>query len=93
MPKIDDRIMAGIRRARFLVVDITDPRPAVLFEAGFAEGLGLEIVWTCRRERWEEVKVFDTRQLPHLLWDDAADFKERLVARIRARGWDLVRDA
>lgn len=91
-PKIDDRIIAGIRRARFIVVDITDPRPAVLFEAGFAEGLGTPIVWTCREDEWERVKVFDTRQLPHLLWKDAPDLEAKLRARVEARGWLLRGD-
>jgi len=84
-PRIDDRIMAGIRQARVLIVDVTGCRPAVYFEAGFATGLGVPIVWTCR-EGNESDMTFDTRQIEHILWKDPADLKSRLVAKLTARG-------
>ena len=61
--KIDDEIVAEIRRSRFLVCDLTsslldDPgsesgktpvaRGGVYYEAGFAHGLGKTVIWTCR---------------------------------------------
>ncbi len=47
--KIDDEIIAEIRRSRFLVVDVTGHRPSVYFEAGFAIGLGIPVIWLCRK--------------------------------------------
>ena len=46
--KIDDRIMAEIRRSRFVVADLTENNQGVYLEAGFALGLSLPVVWTCR---------------------------------------------
>jgi hypothetical protein len=50
--KVDDVIVAEIRRSRFLVADFTcEPgkvRGGVYFEAGFARGLNIPIIWTCR---------------------------------------------
>jgi hypothetical protein len=50
--KVDDEIVAEIRRSRFLVADFTcEPgkvRGGVYFEAGFARGLNIPIIWTCR---------------------------------------------
>lgn len=89
-PKIDDRIIAEIRRARFLIADVTGARPAVYFEAGFAQGLNTPIIWTCRRDRAHADMCFDTRQIGHIIWGDPDDLRERLVASIAARGWARI---
>ena len=69
--KIDDEIVAAIRRARFVVADFTGQRGGVYFEAGLAAGLGKPVVWLCRRADLKEVH-FDTRQYNFLLWDPDA---------------------
>ena len=85
--KIDDRIIAEIRRSRFVVADFTCPkgsvRGGVYYEAGFARGLELPVISTCRRESLDDVH-FDTRQYNHLLWDDPASLRIALTARIGA---------
>ena len=65
--KIDDRIIAGIRQARFVVADVTGLRAAVYYEAGFAEGLGTPVIWTCRSDAAVTDMNFDTRQKEHIL--------------------------
>lgn len=50
---INDEIIAQIRRSRFMVCDLTGYRGGVYFEAGFAYGLGLEVIYTCR-EDWAD---------------------------------------
>jgi nucleoside 2-deoxyribosyltransferase len=87
-PKIDDRIMAGIRRARFIIADATGARPAVYYEAGFAEGLGTPIIWTCKKDSAKDDPTFDTRQLEHIFWTDENDLEEKLKAKIQRRGWN-----
>ena len=81
--RIDDRIIAEIRRSRFLVADVTGRRPAVYFEAGFAMGLGLPIIFTCRKGHLDECS-FDTRQYPHIEWESPDDLREKLKNRIEA---------
>jgi nucleoside 2-deoxyribosyltransferase len=81
--KIDDRIIAEIRRSGLLVADFTGQRPGVYFEAGFAMGLGIPVVWTCREDE-ANLLHFDTRQYNHILWKDPADLRTRLDSRIRA---------
>ena len=41
---ITDRILSEIRRAEFIVADFTRQRQSVYFEAGFARGLGREVI-------------------------------------------------
>jgi hypothetical protein len=88
--KIDDRILAAIRRSRFVLVDMTGQRQSVYFEAGFAEGLGIPIIWTCREDDAKKGLAFDTRQNEHLLWTSPDQLRSELVARIGRRGWRLT---
>lgn len=98
--KIDDEIIAEIRRSRFVVADFTsdvfqrkDPngndkpeaisRGGVYFEAGFAKGLGREVIWTARNDLIELVH-FDTRQFNHITWATPEELRDKLSKRISA---------
>jgi hypothetical protein len=59
------------------------PRGGVYFEAGFAQGLGIPVIWTCRSDQISHVH-FDTRQFNHILWTTPEDLKVRLFNRIGA---------
>ena len=85
--KIDDEIIAEIRRSRFLVADFTHgkdgARGGVYFEAGFALGLGVPVISTCREDAIDSVH-FDTRQYHHTLWKGPEDLRDKLENRILA---------
>jgi len=87
--KIDDEIIAEIRRSRFLVADFTaepeKPRGGVYYEAGFAHGLNIPVIFTCRADRIKELH-FDTRQFNHIAWKEEApgDLRKQLKNRISA---------
>ena len=48
--RIDDKIIAEIRRSALMVADFTGVRGGVYFEAGFAMGLNMPVIWTCRND-------------------------------------------
>jgi hypothetical protein len=85
--KVDDEIIAEIRRSRFLVADFTcEPgsvRGGVYFETGFAMGINIPIIWTCKEASMPDLH-FDTRQYPHIAWKNSADLYTKLKARIGA---------
>lgn len=87
--KIDDEIIAEIRRSRFLVADFTHgdtgPRGGVYYEAGFAHGLNIPVFFTCRKD-CEAQLHFDTRQYNHILWekDKPEELRKQLADRISA---------
>ena len=81
--KIDDRIIAEIRRSGLVVADFTGNRQGVYFEAGFAMGLGIPVIWTCKQDDIGSVH-FDTRQYNHIIWTEAEGLKEKLINRIEA---------
>ena len=86
--KIDDEIISEIRRSRLLVADFTQgedgARGGVYFEAGFALGLEIPVIFTCRRDLVDKLH-FDTRQYAHILWDGPDDLRVAIRDRIRAR--------
>lgn len=54
---ICDNIIAEIRNSKFLIADFTGQRGGVYFEAGFAYGLGIPVIWTCH-EDWFNKTVY-----------------------------------
>lgn len=83
--RIDDEIVASVRSARFVVADFTKHRGGVYYEAGFAHGLGLPVIFMCRKDH---VKLlhFDIRQYNCIIWspDSLDDARDRLKNRILA---------
>ena len=83
--KIEDEVIAQIRRSRFLVADFTHgadgARGSVYYEAGFAQGLGLPVIFTCRKDALKTLH-FDTAHFNHIDWGDPAELRERLKTRI-----------
>lgn len=79
--KICDRIVAEIRSCKFLIADVTGERQNVYYEAGFAQGLGRDVIWTCKQG---ETLHFDTRQYKHIIWQSHEDLKKQLINRIKA---------
>ena len=86
--KIDDAIIAELKRSRFLIADFTHgkegARGGVYYEAGFAHGLGIPVIFTCRKDKIDELH-FDTRQYAHIVWDSPEELRTLLRDRILAR--------
>jgi hypothetical protein len=81
--KICDRIILEIRRSGFVVADVTGQRPGVYFEAGYALGLGIPVIWTCRADELSKCH-FDTRQYNYIVWETPEGLAKALEHRIRA---------
>jgi len=82
--QIDARIVAELKQCRFVVADVTFVSPGVYFEAGYALGIGRQVIWTCREDREKTDMHFDTRQYNHILWKSGDDLAEQLYHRIVA---------
>ena len=104
--KIDDEIIAEIKKSKFLIADFTSgfikdasvsdedaiqgakqnkllSRGGVYYEAGFAQGLGIPVIWTCHADCINHVH-FDTRQFNHIVWKTPDELYTRLKHRIEA---------
>ena len=103
---ICDRIIAGIKKSRFVVADCTAgtcqspeacddcehdakcndkirARGGVYYEAGYAHGLGLEVIFTVRKDQVDNLH-FDTNHFPHIVYKNADDLRSKLTDRIIA---------
>jgi hypothetical protein len=84
---IDDRLRVEIRNSRFLISDLTHENSGAYWEAGYAEGLGKPVIYTCKKKKFEEDKPhFDTNHHLTITWDEKEIQKavESLKATIRA---------
>ncbi|MXX97778.1 MAG: hypothetical protein F4065_11230 [Rhodothermaceae bacterium] len=100
LDKLDDRIIAEIRRSKFLVVDLTEgevvkedgaikggTRGSVYYEAGFAHGLEIPVIFTCCKNSPGKVH-FDIQQYSCIYWNTTEELQKRLAQRIRANFGD-----
>lgn len=85
---IDNRLRVEIRRSRLLIADLSHHNNGAYWEAGFAEGLGIPVIYTCKKSVLEDENQkihFDTRNQLIVPWDTAtpSDAVKELKATIR----------
>lgn len=87
-----------IRECRLLVLDISEPNYGAYYEAGYALGLGKEVIITCKADVFnhkyesEEEKKYERYLKPHfdiaqkqiLVWNDYDDLAKKLCEWIKA---------
>jgi nucleoside 2-deoxyribosyltransferase len=81
--RIDAKIMTEIKNSKFLIADVTGQKQGVYFEAGYAMGLGIPVLWSVKKSALKKVH-FDTRQYRHIVWENAEQLKEQLYYLICA---------
>lgn len=88
---IDDDLRVKIRASRFLIADLTDGNAGAYWEAGYAEGLGRPVIYTCEKKVFEDPESrphFDTNHHLTILWEYDPDKRkeagEKLKNTIRA---------
>ena len=75
--KINAKIIAEIRNSLFVVAEVTEHKRVVYFEAGYAIGRNLPVIWCVHKDDLDNVH-FDTRQYNHVVWKTADELKEKL---------------
>ncbi len=79
---ISDVIYDGLRKADYVVVDLTGARPNVYFEAGYAHALGKVPFYIARKDAKIE---FDVSGYPVLYYTSMKQLREDLAQRIQSR--------
>ncbi len=82
---IDDQIRSGLLAARFVVADLTHGNPGAYWEAGYAEGRGIPVLYLRAKRLEDEQATLRHKSLSHD-WDASQPKKseDALVATIRA---------
>lgn len=76
---IDIHLRESIRKASFVLADLTTQNLGAYFEAGLAEGLGKPVIYLCREPEWNERRThFDVNHHATVIWnpdrlDEAAE--------------------
>jgi hypothetical protein len=85
---IDDRLRVEIQSSDFLIADLTHANNGAYWEAGYAEGLGKPVIYTCEKEQFDSPQKthFDTNHHLTVVWDKSAPEQagDLLKATIRA---------
>jgi hypothetical protein len=85
---IDDQLRVAIRKSRFLTSELTKGNPGAYWEAGYAEGLGKPVIYTCQKSFFDNPRTrphFDTNHWVTVIWDESRlDEAGRQTATIRA---------
>jgi hypothetical protein len=84
---IDNRMRVEIQSCDFVVADLSHDNLGAYWEAGYAEGLGKPVIYTCEKSKFEQAKThFDTNHHLTILWDSTSpgSCSQEFVATIRA---------
>lgn len=86
---IDDKLRVEIKKSRLLICDLTHGNQGAYWEAGYAEGLGISVLYICSKTAFNSKTTkphFDVNHQEIFTWADdessIADFKEQLKAKI-----------
>lgn len=95
---LDERLKAGImdnqlrdeiRNSHLLLVDLTHGNRGAYWEAGFAEGCNIPVIYLCEKKSFKENKThFDTNHLTTVVWgvdtivSDMEILKSRIIATL-----------
>ena len=82
--QIVPEILYEIRKSKFLIAELTGHNTGVYYEAGYAEGLGKEVILVCNTKAFGEKGHFDIKQKSSILWNTEDEITEKLYKRIIA---------
>ncbi|HIP19479.1 MAG TPA: hypothetical protein EYG78_09125, partial [Sulfurovum sp.] len=73
--RITDRMLESIRKAEFVIVDLTHSRPNVFYEAGYVHGIGKIPIYLAK----EGTKLeFDLKDYPVIFFKNMKQLKDNL---------------
>jgi nucleoside 2-deoxyribosyltransferase len=78
--RITDRMLESIRHAEYVIADLTNSKPNVYYEAGYALGYGNTPIYIARAGTELE---FDLKDYPVLFFESYKELKDKLENRMR----------
>jgi len=80
--KISDKIISELKSSKILIADLTHHSQNVYYEIGYAMGMGIPIILTCKKDFMQNV-AFDISQYPVFEWEGENELKEKIKNRIK----------
>jgi hypothetical protein len=80
-----DEIIGKINESRFVIADLTEHKNGVYFEAGYAMGKNIPVIFTLKDDPAEREKAhFDVQHLNQIRWTSYDDLKTKLTNKLKA---------
>jgi len=83
--EIIENVRNQIDQCRFVIADFTDNSPGVYFEAGYALGRNIPVIFCCRESDKGEIH-FEINHNKFIFWNEFHEFNAELVKRITNTG-------
>ncbi|MDX1980271.1 MAG: hypothetical protein SFV51_08380 [Bryobacteraceae bacterium] len=81
--RIVPEIIEAIQQAAFVIADVSEPKPNVYYELGWAQALGKDVIVTAK----EGTRLpFDIYDVPTILYENQKSLREALKAKIQRIG-------
>lgn len=87
---ITDRIIADIKKAKFVVADFTFNNQGAYYEAGLARGLGKKVIHTVMKGHTSDPSDkfkrlhFDIKQINYIEWSEPCELRQLISDRINS---------
>lgn len=82
--QIVPEMLYEIRQSKFVIAELTGHNNGAYFEAGYALGIGKEVIQVCNKNKFDEDGHFDVKQINTVMWESQDDLLTKLDARIKA---------
>lgn len=79
--QIVPELFKQIRNSKFLVIDISEPNYGAYYEAGYALGLGKEVIFCCNQKAFNaetQKPHFDVNQKQMIIWENEEELTRKL---------------
>lgn len=81
MDRINSKIINEIKNSLFVVAEVSDQKQTVYFEAGYAMGRNLPVIWCVRKNILENVH-FERKNYNYISWNTYNDLRNKLYNMI-----------
>lgn len=82
--QIVPEILHEIKNSKFVVAELSHRNNGAYYEAGYALGLGKEIIHICDSKKFKKNLHFDVSQVNTILYDNINEIPEKIQKRIKA---------
>jgi len=77
--RIIPEIFSRIKKSAFIIADLSEQKPNIYYELGFAQGLDIPVVATAKKGT---ILPFDVADIPTIYWDTQKELKTDLEKKI-----------
>ena len=81
--QIIPKMLYEIRQSKFIVAEFTGHNNGAYYEAGYAAGLGKEVIHICKKDSFNVDGHFDIKQKATILWGNEDELTETLYGWIK----------